>query len=543
MFKFYQISSLEKVFLNYKAPKKEFEKMSVLKDERFSYQIAYTGETDERTSFKISVKSKLKEYITIREVGNVPVERTFFWDADDDYETKDAGLFPDPLFPMQTNEIYVFGGFHSIWITVDTKGEAEAGVYPIEIIFESDKHKESKVFTLEIVDAYLPEQELIYTQWFHTDCIASVYNLKVFSKKHWELIEKFVAAAVKNGINTILTPVFTPPLDTEIGGERPTVQLVDVEKNGSKYIFDFSKLKRWIDMLKRNGVKYIEISHLFTQWGAKAAPKITAKVNGKNKRIFGWDTPSDGDEYKDFLNRFLPELIDFLKREKVDKNTIFHISDEPSEEHKESYLSAKNVVKEHLKDFKIIDALSEFEFYKEGIVENPVPIISKIEPFLENGVKDLWTYYCCVPETETSNRFISMPSHRNRVIGMQLYKYDIAGFLQWGYNFYYSQLSKEVINPFITTDAKGAFPAGDAFCVYPGKDGPVESLRICVFYDALQDMRAMKLLESYAGKDFVVDLIEKCAGDEITFKKYPKSSEFILKLREKINNEIKKYLV
>ena len=41
MFKFIQLSSLEKVFWDYKEPKKEFEKMSVLRNERFSYQIAY----------------------------------------------------------------------------------------------------------------------------------------------------------------------------------------------------------------------------------------------------------------------------------------------------------------------------------------------------------------------------------------------------------------------------------------------------------------------------------------------------------------------
>ena len=52
--------------------------------------------------------------------------------------------------------------------------------------------------------------------------------------------------AAKNGMNCILTPILTQPLDTEIGGERPTVQLISVKitENGCEFGFDL--LDRWI---------------------------------------------------------------------------------------------------------------------------------------------------------------------------------------------------------------------------------------------------------------------------------------------------------
>lgn len=62
-----------------------------------------------------------------------------------------------------------------------------------------------------------------------------------------------------------------------------------------------------------------------------------------------------------------------------------------------------------------------------------------------------------------------MPSARNRILGALLYKYNAVGFLQWGYNFWYSQFSKHEIDPFTVTDAGKAFPSGDAFVVYPGE--------------------------------------------------------------------------
>ena len=123
-----------------------------------------------------------------------------------------------------------------------------------------------------------------------------------------------------------------------------------------------------------------------------------------------------------------------------------------------------------------------------------------------------------------------------------MYKFGIDGFLQWGYNFYNSCLSRKQINPFVVTDCMSVYPAGDAFSVYPGEEGPLESLRILVFYDGLQDVRALKLLEQYAGKEYVVQLMEEMAGMEIRFDKYPHDKNFLLTLRERINSEIKKYV-
>src|SRR5699024_5409359 len=127
------------------------------------------------------------------------------------------------------------------------------------------------------------------------------------------------------------------------------------------------------------------------------------------------------------------------------------------------------------------------------------------------------------------------------VIGMQLYKYDIKGFLQWGYNFWFSQLSKKSINPFQNTDAGYGFPSGDAFMVYPGEDGPIESLRLEVFYEGLQDMRALQLLEQTIGKESVVGILDDGLDHVLTFKKYPVDRDWLLEKREEINHMINKH--
>ena len=83
-------------------------------------------------------------------------------------------------------------------------------------------------------------------------------------------------------------------------------------------------------------------------------------------------------------------------------------------------------------------------------------------------------------------------------------------------------------------------PAGDAFSVYPASDGnALDTIHFIVFKHAIEDMRALKLCESLYGKEYVLKLIDGELNEEITFDKYPHEAEYILNLREKINNAIK----
>jgi hypothetical protein len=184
-----------------------------------------------------------------------------------------------------------------------------------------------------------------------------------------------------------------------------------------------------------------------------------------------------------------------------------------------------------------MDALSNYEFYENGAVDLPVPASNHIEPFIEHEVKPLWTYYCVGQRIDVSNRFFPMPSARNRILGSQLYKFDVDGFLQWGYNFWYTRHSVRAVNPFINTDAGYSFPSGDAFLVYPGENGPIDSLRFEVFREALQDLRALRLLESLVGREETVRLMED--GECITFSRYPRGADWLLAMRGRVNEAIK----
>lgn len=542
-FKYEVVSSMCKVFPDRRgAEKMKGTVLTGLKGETVSFQIAYYWGEERTGRGSIEVVSPIKDCVKVRTVRLVPCEYPCHRKRDSGYLATVPGMYPDLL----REDLYrgvplVAGQWRSLWIDFELDAAMNAGVYPVKLRMETGGEILCEIeMECKVLNAVLPKLSIPHTEWFHSDCLADYYHVDVFSKEYWRIVEEFVKTAVKCRCNMLLTPVFTPPLDTAIGGERRTVQLVGVTVAGGEYSFDFTKLDCWVEMAVRCGIEYFEISHLFSQWGAKAAPKIMAVKDGIYRQIFGWDTDASGREYREFLHRFLPALKDELKRLGVLNRTYFHISDEPQMEQIESYRMAWESVAAALKDCMVIDAMSDYGFYQKGLVREPVCALDQIKPFLEARPGRLWGYYCTSQCQNVSNRFIVLPGYRTRILGTQMYKYQLNGFLHWGYNFYNSEKSRYAIDPYRCTDADGAFPSGDPFLVYPGEDGkPEESIRMMLMDEAMSDYCALEGLEKLVGRDKVLEYIDE---EKVTFDEYPQNEAYLLGLRAKVNRGIEEAL-
>ncbi len=596
-------SSLEKIFPE-QSPAACGIPFTMLKNDTFAFQAALrpvdtpeaaseeasssalfqdgNASTDASVPVQIIAASSIAASITLRRVDLMPSTLPVNDTRDGNILSDRPGLYPDLLTPLEDGKCSLpCNVWTAFWIEIETTENTPAGTFPITITIHIDEDKaypkdisdqnsadtgllnipassfklseeaktheidkNNKIVILqtpiEVIDAVLPKQQLIVTEWFHGDCIADYYKLPVFSETHWEYMRRQIRLGVRRGLNMILTPIFTPPLDTDVGGERTTIQLVGIEFKDGVYSFDFSKLERWVAMCLDCGIEYFEMAHLYTQWGAAHCPKIMVTEDGILKKRFGWESEALGEDYRQFLNAFLPALTGELKRLGIRDRTVFHISDEPDESCLSQYQAAKAQAAGLLNGFPIMDAMSHYRCFTDGICETPIIATSALEPFLTGRrPADLWVYYCCAQNYQVSNRFFGMPSARNRIIGLQLYKYQAAGFLQWGFNFYNSRLSKRHIDPFAVTDADGAFPSGDSFLVYPGPDGqPLESLHMAVFYEALCDLRALSLLEQLTSREHVISLMEDGLDEPLTFTRYPHDAGYLLRLRERVNREI-----
>ncbi len=544
------VSSLEKCFysdLPESKPEKTFFRM--FRNERLSFQVLYRADhfdVNIQRWAPVRLGGALAPYAKVRLVSNVlNMYPAYNKPPAGEFISIEPGAYPDLLRPLIYPDAVSLPHHqtHALWIDIELPEGFKAGEYDISVSILDHKTAEllGKVSgTVQVLDAELPKQDLIHTEWFYADCIAEYYHVKAFSEKHWKLIESYLRTAVRNGINMILTPVFTPELDTFVGGERLTTQLVDIERTGKDtFRFGFEKLHRWIDLCLSCGVEYFEIPHFFSQWGAKAAPKIIVKVNGRKKKYFGWHTDSMGEEYANFLSQFIPAILAEFKKRGLDKKCFFHVSDEPKLEQIERYKSCLDRIAPYLKGYSIIDCLSDLEFYHQGVLKKPVPNTRSVLNFYEAGVEGLWTYYCGAGKEGVSDRSLAMPSRRTRILGVQLYLYHIEGFLHWGYNFYNSCHSRTVLDPFGYPDGGFFNPGGDCFLVYPGSDGEAwESIRLNSLREAVDDMRALKLYEEKFGREAAEKLILEDTDGTITFTHYPTDPDYLPNLREKIMKAI-----
>jgi hypothetical protein len=137
---------------------------------------------------------------------------------------------------------------------------------------------------------------------------------------------------------------------------------------------------------------------------------------------------------------------------------------------------------------KVMDALSDIRYGKEGLTDIPIPVVSAAQAYIDARIPH-WVYYCCNPKGQWLNRFMDTPLSKVRMSGWLFYRLGARGFLHWGFNYWQRVGFEEPLNPFYE-GASGEWPDipyGDPFVIYPGEDGPIDSIRWEVFAEALQD--------------------------------------------------------
>lgn len=474
--------------------------------ERVSFQVAWLPPSTRYhgPQNRVAVEVDGAERLSLFDVELVPVQAPCWPEHSTGYIADRPGLLPDLLRPRPdgAHTMARHTGWHSVWVDV---------VLPNDDLRVTVRDGDVVVLdhTVEVrtVERSAAAPELTVAQWFHADSLATYYGVETWSEDHWAAIAGQLRSLRRLGATMALTPVWTPPLDTDEGIDRRTTQLLDIRLVDGVYHFGHDRLDRWMTLLAEAGLAQVEVPHLFTQWGAKYAPQVWVEVDGAPVKLFGWHTPADDPAYVDFLSQVLPFLKDYFGARVGRENTFFHVSDEPSEEHLAGYVSAQQSVATLLDGCRVIDALSEPEY--SAHVPTPIVATTAVPAFREVGTEPGWVYYCISQSWEASNRFIAQDGVRTRGLGWQLYKAGAVGFLHWGFNFYNSVLSRFPVDPFRDTSAGGGFLSGDAFVVYPGPDlEPLESQRHRLIADAMQDLAAAQQAEVLLGRDRVLAIVD-----------------------------------
>ena len=517
--------SLIRHFPSTPPPRASLSALEAARNEQFSFQVAMRSDT--HTPVTVEAKGPAGWMVRVRRVGFVPVahRNTPILADPRDVAGIDMipGYVPDPLFDENTLVLPAFET-HAFWLTVRPGPNAAPGRHTIAVTVAPATGK-AVVHKLAVNLHGLvlqPRRDFDITHWFYADALIDWYKTDLFDERFWEVVARYMQNVVEHGQNMIYVPVFTPPLD----GVKLPSQLLRVKRTGrDRYAFDWSDVRRYIRLAQSRGVERFEWCHPFTQWGVKHAIRIYEGQGAGEKLLWPPDTAATSDTYRRFLVQYLPELRRFLAAEKLFDRSCFHVSDEPhGEEPLQNYKAARALLAELAPWMKVMDALSDIRFGREKITDMPIPVISSALDFLAEDIP-CWCYYCCVPRGKFLNRLLDTPLAKIAMHGFLFYRWPFKGFLHWGYNYWYKATSRSLIDPFSTLDGNNwpNYPCGDTFVVYPGKDGPIDSMRWEIFGESLQDYRLLQTLGIERGARRLAALR--------SFEAFPKNAAWRFKIK------------
>jgi len=494
--------------------------------ERVSFQVAFrTGEKVAEVTAEVNAQEPL--IAQVRSVGYVPMphRNTETPDEETDGLGHIPGYVPDPLFRSPTIKAGPYET-NAFWITVKVPSEVIPDTYTVSVSLRTDEEEPVPLTARIVVHRGLlhTRRDFPVTEWFYADALCDWYRVSLTEEAFWPILERYLGDLAEHHLDVSHIPLFTPATD---GVKRPT-QLLDVRREGDRYQFDWGLVRRWVKAAQDSGLHYFEWPHLFTQWGAKYAIRIYQGHGEGEKLLWEPDTVGMDPMYRDFLSQFLPEFHAFLEREGLLERSFFHLSDEPhGEEHLVNYRAAREMLRELAPWMKVMDALSDITFAREGLTDLPIPLIREAPAFIAEGYP-AWAYFWGGPRGKHCQRVLDTPLVKTRMIGWIFYRTKVRGFLHWGYNYWYRSQTRQLIDPYAVLDAHWYpnWAYGDPFVVYPGEGGaPVDSLRWEVYADGLQDY-ALLQSAGLAPDDPLLSEIHD-------FAEFPRSEEWILEKRGK----------
>jgi len=125
-----------------------------------------------------------------------------------------------------------------------------------------------------------------------------------------------------------------------------------------------------------------------------------------------------------------------------------------------------------------------------GLVEIWVPHIDCVDQeFLEEEQEkgnEVWWYICCSAKHPYPNCLIDYPVLDSRVPFWMMYDAGVTGYAYWTVNWWNED---PFANPLSYAKANG-----DGMFIYPGKDGPIDSIRWEATRDGFEDFEYLALL-------------------------------------------------
>ena len=413
-----------------------------------------------------------------RFVGYVPVDRPTQKPSADQLRPPPAD-YPDPLLETAALDVPA-GRAQAVWITVPVPTNAPPGRYRGTAVvtgtIAGEPVRASQSLRLRVYPAVVARSRLWVTDWFAMHWRHMAIAPEPESEAYYALLRRYARNLADHRHNVALIS----PLGLARFG---------VGEQG-RLTVDFGRFDRWVEIFREEGVVgRIEGGHIGGRKAGWESEFVVTVHQVKDGRVAAASVDPASAEAEAFYAQFFPALVAHLKERGWLEAYLQHLADEPIASNLASYRAMAALARKYAPDLRIVEACHTKDLV--GCVDVWVPQLNYLENDFEHyearqrAGDEVWFYTCVFPQGEYANRFIEQPLIKTRLLHWINFRYGITGYLHWGYNHWTSD------SPFThTTRAHGGpayLPAGDPWIVYPGKDGPLDSIRFEAMRDGIAD--------------------------------------------------------
>jgi hypothetical protein len=420
-----------------------------------------------------------------RFVGYVPVDRPMQKPPADQLRKAPAD-YPDPLLDVESVDVAA-GRAQGIWVTMPVPTNAPPGTYRGTLTISGNLEGRSvrvrQRLEVKVWPAVVGASRLWVTDWFALHWPHMQIAPQPESDDYYALLARYARNLAVHRHNVALIS----PLGLARFSASPSNTLA----------IDFSRFDRWVQVFKQAGViGRIEGGHIGGRkagWESDFAVTVHQLKDGQ--AVSSTVDPASP-EAEAFYAQFFPALVAHLKQNGWLNCYLQHLADEPIPGNTGSYRAMAALARKYAPALRIVEACHTKELV--GALDVWVPQLNFLHQDFahyqarQRAGDEVWFYTCVFPQGEYANRFIELPLLKTRLLHWINFRYGITGYLHWGYNHWTAE------SPFThTTRAHGGpayLPAGDPWIVYPGKDGPLDSIRFEAMRDGIADYELLCLL-------------------------------------------------
>jgi len=483
------VDPLVKVFRDEKPPVAKSASADAARGEHASFQLVVNAPrvdvTDlrcELTPLTTTAGKTLPGASRVRLVGYIGSSESSKAPASDQLRPAPA-MYPDPLIEGTTVTVSA-GENQPIWITTHVALEAEPGDYHSTSVVSAKifgvETSVSLPLSLKVYPAKIEKTRLHVTNWYQMWHHHDTKMPERFSPEYFEVLRGYIRNMVAHRQNW---------------ARIETLWILGYSRDASGQLqFDFTNFDKWMNILLEEGIQNIEGLQFAWRSGTWDEPFHVEIHDETTTDYKGRKVPADSREAEEFYSRFFPRLKSHLQEKGWLDKYVQHVGDEPVVKNADSYTTASQLLKKYAPGIPVMEACLTHSMV--GAVDIWVPLLNELHKdfdFFQERKRAgdrVWMYTCLIPTGEYANRFLDLPLIKTRLLHWINYRYDIEGYLHWGYNFW---------RPYPwdnAADAKAKFPGGDAWIVYPQKGGlgVVDSIRWEAMRDGIEDHELLSQL-------------------------------------------------